>query len=373
VRVLIYAPAARMGGARAHVLGLVPELAAIAPDDEVLLIAQPDLLDALPPLPPTWTLQAARAGPGGQLRLLVWEQRRLPRIARRWRADVLLSFGSFVPLRTPFPTVLEAGNALPFTAAYWRVLRREPLLTQVEAHARWALLRASLRATTRILTPTRAMRLDVVTRLPELLEKVDVALWGVAPIFRARRWRQSSADLTVLGVSKHGINKEFDVLVAALPGLWRRWPTVRLVLTGTPEESRWSRRSVALAEQLGVSDAVCFAGDVPNNRVPELIQQAHVLVFPTWCESFGLPLAEALAMGAPAVAADIPACREVGEDAARYYTAGDPDALSATIGDILASPDISVHLAQAAFERGKHFDWRANARGVRDTLRQAVG
>jgi len=375
VRSLIYAPAARMGGARAHVLGLVPELASMAPDDDVLLIAQPDLLDELPPLPPTWTLRAERAPLPGvkfQLRQLAWEQRALPRIARRWRADVLLSFGSFVPLRSLCPTVLEAGNALPFTRAYWQVLTREPLLVQVEAHARWALLLASLRAAKRVLTPTRAMRVDVVTRVPDLLKKVDVALWGVAPIFRSLRWSQPSGALAILGVSKHGINKEFDVLVAALPALRRRWPDIQLILTGTPDESRWSRRSAALAERLKVTEAVCFAGDVPNLKIPELIQQAKLLVFPTWCESFGLPLAEALTMGAPAVAADIPACREVGEDAARYYASGDPDSMAATIGDLLASPESAGALAQTAFNLGKKFDWRANAEGVRSSLLRAV-
>src|SRR5205807_1538608 len=106
---------------------------------------------------------------------------------------------------------------------------------------------------------------------------------------------------------------------------------VCLVLTGTPDESRWSRRSAALAQRLGLAERVRFAGDVPNPRVPALIQEARVLVFPTWCESFGLPLAEALAMGAPAIAADIPACREVGEDAARYYLPGSQDSLAAAI------------------------------------------
>jgi glycosyltransferase involved in cell wall biosynthesis len=375
VRVLIYAPAARMGGARAHVLGVVPELATIAPDDDVLLIAQPDLLQELPPLPATWTLHAnsadARGGLKFQVGQLAWEQRSLPRIAAAWRADVLLSFGSFVPLRAPCPTVLEAGNALPFTRAYWQVLSREPRLAQVEAHARWALLGASLRAAKRVLVPTRAMRLDVVTRLPELLKKVDVALWGVAPIFRQLRWSQPPGQV-ILGVSKHGINKEFDVLVAALPALRRRWPEVRLVLTGTPDESRWSRRTVALADRLGVTMAVCFAGDVPNLKIPDLIRQARLLVYPTWCESFGLPLAEALAMGAPAVAAQIPACREVGEDAAHYYAAGDPDSLAGAIGDLLGSPESAAALAQAAYIRGKAFDWRSNAHGVRQTLLEAV-
>jgi glycosyltransferase involved in cell wall biosynthesis len=372
VRILVYAPAARMGGAQAHVLGLIPELAARAPDDVGLLIAQPDLIAALPALPSNWTVRAERAQERGFVGRLVWEQRVLPRLARRWGADVLLSFGSFVPLRSPCPTVLEAGNALQFTAAYWQVLRREPVRVQLEEHARWALLRASLRAAARVLVPTRAMRQDVVTRLPDLAARVDVALWGVAPIFRQLRWSDPAED-GVLGVSKHGINKEFDVLIAALPRLQRRFPCVRLVLTGTPDESRWSRRSMALAQRLGVAESVCFAGDVPNERVPGLIQRSRLLVFPTWCESFGLPLAEALAMGAPAVAADIPACREVGGDAARYYAPGNPESLAAVIGDLLGSRESSRALAESAYARGKQFQWRDNALAVRETLVRAIG
>jgi glycosyltransferase involved in cell wall biosynthesis len=370
MRLLVYAPAARMGGARAHVVNLVPELAALAPDDQGFLIAQPDLIDELPALPPNWTVRRERAQTRSFLGRLAWEQIVLPRIAARWRADVLLSFGSFVPLSSPCPTVLEAGNALPFTSAYWQLLRREPSRVQFEEQARWLLLQASLRVARRVVVPTRAMRQDVVTRLPDLLDKVDVALWGVASVFRQCRWSEPANDV-VLGVSKHGINKEFDVLIAAMPRLREKRPGVRLVLTGTPYESRWSQRSVALAERLGVSESVSFAGDVPNPHMPELIQGARLLVFPTWCESFGLPLAEALAMGAPAVAANIPACREVGGDAARYYTSGDPASLAATIGDLLDSRQASTALAEAAYSRGRLFCWRDNAVAVRATLVEA--
>ncbi|HEY2596691.1 MAG TPA: glycosyltransferase [Chloroflexota bacterium] len=371
MRVLIYAPAARMGGARAHVLGLLPELAAIAPDDDVLLVAQPDLLAELPPLPSNWSVRPERAEARGFVGRLIWEQRGLPHLAEAWRADVLLSFGAFVPLRLPCPSVLEAGNALYFTRAYWHALEREPLRLRVEERARWKVLRASLRAAERILTPTRAMRTDVVTRLPSLGPKVDVALWGVAPIFHNLRWQPPAGD-AILGVSKHSINKEFDVLIAALPFVRRRWPAVQLLLTGTADESRWSRRSVVLARRLGVLDRVCFTGDVPNARIPELIRQSRVLVFPTWCESFGLPLAEALAMGAPAIAADIPACREVGGDAAGYYATGDSHSMADRIGELLASPDDADDVSERARERGRVFQWRDNALGVHATLRRAA-
>jgi glycosyltransferase involved in cell wall biosynthesis len=129
---------------------------------------------------------------------------------------------------------------------------------------------------------------------------------------------------------------------------------------------------VALARQLGVLDQVCFAGDVPNVRIPDLVKRARVLVFPTWCESFGLPLAEALAMGAPAVAADIPACREVGTDAALYYAPGDARSLAECLSDLLCSPEKVESVARRAYERGRVFQWRDNAVGVRKTLERAA-
>jgi glycosyltransferase involved in cell wall biosynthesis len=371
VRVLVHAPAARMGGARAHVLGLLPELARLAPDDHGLVVAQPDLLAELPPLPPSWGLRADRPQERGLLGRLAREQMVLPRLARRWRADVLVSFGSFVPLRAPCATVLEAGNALPFTPGYWYILRREPPAKRAEEILRWALLRASLAAATRILVPSRAMRRDVATCLPSVATRIDVALWGVADQFHRRRWVDPQADV-VLGVSKHGINKEFDVLVAALPRLDDRWPELRLDLTGTPSESVWSERTWALARALGLDGRVRFVGDVPNRSVPDLLGAARTMVFPTWCESFGLPLAEALAMGVPAIAANIPACREVGGDAACYYQPGDPASLADALATLLADAGRRRALSDAARERGRSFTWKANAVDVRASLCRAV-
>ena len=77
-------------------------------------------------------------------------------------------------------------------------------------------------------------------------------------------------------------------------------------------------------------------------------------------------------MGAPAVAADIPACREVGGDAAWYYAPGEVASLSAAIDDLLRFPEATAGMARLAYERGKQFDWRDNAVAVRQTLQKAL-
>jgi glycosyltransferase involved in cell wall biosynthesis len=215
------------------------------------------------------------------------------------------------------------------------------------------------------------MRTDVVTSLPRLADKVDVAVWGVADVFHKARWQPGGQ--AVLGVSKHGINKEFDVLVSAVA---RGRAEVCLELTGTPEESRWSRRTAALAGQLGVQQQVHWLGDVPNPRIPDVIAGSRLVVLPTWCESFGLPLAEALAMGAPAIAADIPACREVGADAACYYRAGDAQSLASSLTDLLsrlAEPSQAAAISEQARARGQSFTWGSNAVEVRASVLKAIG
>lgn len=60
-----------------------------------------------------------------------------------------------------------------------------------------------------------------------------------------------------------------------------------------------------------------YAG-LPDAAVAGLLQGARALLFPSFAEGYGLPLAEALALGVPAICSDLPALRDVGGAAAEY-------------------------------------------------------
>jgi len=57
---------------------------------------------------------------------------------------------------------------------------------------------------------------------------------------------------------------------------------------------------------------------LPDKSVASLLQGARALLFPSFAEGYGLPLAEALALRVPAICSDLPALREVGGDAPEY-------------------------------------------------------
>lgn len=367
MRVLIHAPAARMGGARTHLLGLAAAYGARWPADRVLLLAQPEALAALAHLPASWERRPERAQQRGELGRMLWEQLALPVVARAWRADVLLSFGSFLPLGASGATVLHASNALPFSSRYRALVAGQARPAQLRERSRWALHRASLSRATRVLVPTRAMQALLTGWNPAYGRKANLAPLGVDAAFHAATWRPPATP-SVLGLSHHGVNKEFDVLVQALALVRSKHPTARLLLTGTTDESSWSKETSRLAARLGLQHVVRFLGDMPRGNLPAVIAQSSIVVLPTWAESFGLPLAEALAVGAPAVAGDLPATREIGGEAARYYTPGDAAGLAEVIVDLLAHPEAAAALARSAKPRGAAFTWERNADLTRAAL-----
>ena len=57
---------------------------------------------------------------------------------------------------------------------------------------------------------------------------------------------------------------------------------------------------------------------LPDNAVAKLLTGARALLFPSFAEGYGLPLAEALGLGVPAICSDLPALRQVGGEVPEY-------------------------------------------------------
>ena len=132
-------------------------------------------------------------------------------------------------------------------------------------------------------------------------------------------------------------------LLAAVAGLIPRRDVV-LDLVGDGELRGELERS---AVELGVSERVRFHGEVPKERVAELMRAADLFVLPSLHETFGCVLIEAMASGLPAVATRV---------------GGVPEVLDPRAGSLVAPRD-PVALAQAIEEQiDRSFDPRELAR-----------
>jgi glycosyltransferase involved in cell wall biosynthesis len=124
----------------------------------------------------------------------------------------------------------------------------------------------------------------------------------------------------------------------------RRGP--RLLLCG---RRGWENENVLdlLERCTALRGPVRELGAVPDAEVTALLAGARALLFPSFAEGFGLPVAEALALGVPVLCSDLPALREVGGAVPDYLDPLDGPGWRRAILDY-AEPDSPARAAQLA-------------------------
>src|SRR5439155_1138189 len=99
----------------------------------------------------------------------------------------------------------------------------------------------------------------------------------------------------------------------------------------------------AQLEQLGLAGQVLFPGYVGDAELVALYQACHLFVFPSLYEGFGLPVAEALACGAPALASGTSSLVELVSETAQFDPR-DPNSIRAVLELALTDESFRVGL-----------------------------
>ena len=100
----------------------------------------------------------------------------------------------------------------------------------------------------------------------------------------------------------------------------------------------------------------------PPQRLASLYAGAVALVHCSLHEGFGMTLVEAMAAGAPVLAARSPGVVEVCGDAARYADPTDPDSFAAAMAEIAADQGLTADLSERGRRRAERFSWTDSAR-----------
>ena len=116
-------------------------------------------------------------------------------------------------------------------------------------------------------------------------------------------------------------------------------------------------------------DDVRWLGEVDDEELARLYRGARCVAYVSLYEGFGLPVLEAMACGAPVVAARTGALEEVAGDAAVLADPLDPDAIAAALNEAIAR---SEELRKRGLERVRAFDWDDVARQTVAVYREAT-
>ena len=187
-----------------------------------------------------------------------------------------------------------------------------------------------VRSAQHILTVSKTTRRDLIERYGTSPAKITVApnaaecrFFNAAPLTEAERDQLRLPERYLLSVGTFEPRKNHATVFAVADRVYAETgvPTVVVGRAGWANEPIMAE----LARLEGAGAAVAVR-DLDDALLPGIYASASAVLQLSHYEGFSLPVVEALAAGAPVVASDIPAHREVGGEAVSFVPAMDSDA-----------------------------------------------
>ncbi|MFN2251968.1 MAG: glycosyltransferase family 4 protein [Anaerolineae bacterium] len=359
---LSYSDDYRGAGIHRYIARLLPALAALGEYDITAFTPEPLAAERLPRAIEVRRAPAMAASPLGRI---AWEQTRLPGEVRRSGARVYHGAAYAMPALCPTPAVVTVHDL-----SFERLPETLPLL---QRRYLGLATRLAVRRAQALIAVSQFTRRELVDALGAAPDRVHVVHNGIEPAFRpappsaqaAVRERYGLAGPFALTLGTLQPRKNLVTLMRGYAALRARDPdTPPLAVIGG---AGWGGVHPAkLADELGVGGQVRVLGFVPDDDLPALYSSCSVFAYPSLYEGFGLPVAEALACGAPTLVAAASSLPEVGGPAVVQVEPGDHEAGAAALRNLLGDDSRRRSLRIAGPERAKRFSWERAARETAD-------
>jgi 1,4-alpha-glucan branching enzyme len=133
----------------------------------------------------------------------------------------------------------------------------------------------------------------------------------------------------------------------------RTVPDAQLVMVGAgPERAS----GAALADELGISDAVEWRGFVSEDEKRRILSESRLLLAPSYEEGWGISVCEALASGVPVVAYRLPVLDSLFDSAYLGTSPGDTSSLAQLATRVLTDDSVAESLARRGRKTAERYD-----------------
>lgn len=235
-------------------------------------------------------------------------------------------------------------------------------------------------------------KFDLLLAISEATRQDAIRILGISPsrvvnisgaaseIFRP----MPAADQVRANISRFGITRPFVLYTGNadyrknLHGMLKAYASLprelrkahQLVLNQVGDDIIGFRKNV---RELGLTDdEVVVTGRISDDELICLYTRCKVFVFPSLYEGFGLPILEAMACGAPVIAADNSSIPEVMGRSDVLFDATRPESITATLTKVLSDDAFRKELAEYGIERAQSFSWDRSALIAWDAIEQAL-
>jgi glycosyltransferase involved in cell wall biosynthesis len=200
---------------------------------------------------------------------------------------------------------------------------------------------------------------------------VDLAPFAHADGDAMRRQLGLGDDPTILVMAKQVARKRLDLMLQAMPAIWRAVPKARLLLAGgRGDYSDTLERSIAAMPE-DQRQRITVVSDFAEADKAALIAAANLMVLPSAEESFGIAIVEAWACTKPVVGAGTGAVAAIIDDGVDGLHFDYPDAASLATSciQLLTQPAAATRMGAAGLAKVRsHYTWDQVIAQIRDIL-----
>jgi glycosyltransferase involved in cell wall biosynthesis len=358
INVAVDASRVRSGGGIAHLVGIFDiENVDIYGISKIHLWAYKKLLDAIPDKP--WLIKHHPSATEKSIaHQLYWQSMMLSDEVRAQDCQILFTAEASTVCRFK-PTVVLSQNLLPFEKGILPLFGlsmnriRQEFIREVQK-------RAFINADGNIFLTQYAA--NCVQSITGKLPQTQIVAHGVGDVFRktplVRLWPDSTQQpIRCLYISPVYEYKHQWVVVRAIKQLRDQGHNIHLTLVG----GGGARAKAMLARQISISDPdqefVEVLEFLPHDNIPAYLADTDIFIFASSCETFGITLLEAMAIGLPIACSDRSSLPEVLQDGGVYFDPTDDMSVADAVEQLISNSSLRKNLSVIARDLSEAYTW----------------
>lgn len=296
----------------------------------------------------------------------IWEQYYLPKAIRKIKPDILHCTSNTAPLTTTVPLVLTLHDILymkkiDFTKGTWYQrfgnLYRRYIIPRI------------IHKCAKIVTVSdfEKQEIDKLFSLP--FDRVNVVYNSYNPDFRPitasqelifYKEKYNLPNRFILYLGNTHPNKNLRNVLKALNHLQNENEEhIPLVMPDVEKHFLYK-----ILHEIGNPDLaglIHLTGYIPNDELRYTYSLAEIFLYPSFYESFGIPILEAMACGTPVITSNGAAMPEIANDAALIVNPSKPIEIMLAIKRLLSDQNLHSYYKEAGLRRASHFTWNSTA------------
>lgn len=287
----------------------------------------------------------------------LWEQISLPRYLKQQGNPLLVSFSGCGPLNysNQIITIHDVSHERHpewFSKNYCRFYGYMMPRIGKKAHA--------------IITVSEFSKREIEETLQILAEKIYVINCSIPSYHDVDNILIDSNEATeryIVSVSSMDPRKNFIRLVEAFNNIEDK--SIKLYIVGM----QFKAFNTPDMQKL-ISENVILTGYLDDESLQKMYKNALFSVYPSLYEGFGIPPLESMSYGCPVIVSDIPALREINEDAALYTDPLNIADMSSKMGLLIRDTQLRKILSEKGRLQVQKYSWDKSAQQVLELVKR---